>query len=302
MIGQICTVAPNSPAARPIAGEPMPPIIAVIAPGGMGSAVGRRLAEHGVAVRTSLAGRSAATAARAAAAGMAAVEIPALAESAFILSIVPPGNALNLAESLAPVLSRAAHKPVFVDCNAISPATVQRIADIIASTGCRFVDAGIIGGPPLPGDAGPRFYAAGPDAAGFAALDRYGLDIRVLDGPVGAASALKMSYAGISKGLTALGAAMMLAATKAGVAPALAGELAASQPALLKTFRRSVPGMFPKAYRWVAEMEEIADFSGDPATAELYRGIAGLYRRLSEDVAGPNRDTEALKDFFLLEE
>jgi putative dehydrogenase len=280
----------------------MHPVIAVIAPGSMGSAVGRRLAEHGIAVRTSLSGRSAATAARAAAAGMEAVEIPALAEAAFILSIVPPGEALGLAQSLAPVLSRAAHKPVYVDCNAVSPATIQKISAVIAPTGCGFVDAGIIGGPPLPGDAGPTFYASGPDAAGFAVLDRYGLVIRTLDGPVGAASALKMSYAGITKGLTALGTAMMLAATRAGVAEALAGELAASQPALLKTFKRSVPGMFPKAYRWVAEMEEIADFSGDPATAELYRGVAGLFRRLAADVAGPNRDTAALKDFFLLEE
>jgi putative dehydrogenase len=280
----------------------MPPIIAVIAPGSMGAAVGRRLVEHGVTVYTSLSGRSAATAARAAAAGMAAVELPALAEAAFILSIVPPGAAFGLAESLAPVLSRAARKPVYVDCNAVSPATIERIAAVIASAGCRFVDAGIIGGPPQPGEAGPTLYAAGPDAAGFADLDRHGLVIRTLDGPVGAASALKMSYAGITKGLTALGTAMMLAATRAGVAEALAGELAASQPALLKTFKRSVPGMFPKAYRWVAEMEEIAAFSGDPATAALYHGIAGLYRRLTNDVAGANRDTAALKAFFLAAE
>ena len=276
----------------------MTPTIAVIAPGSMGSAVGRRLADSGIEVRTALAGRSDATVARAAAAGMVAANAAGLARSDFILSIVPPGEAVGLAESLAPVLSRAEPKPVYVDCNAVSPATVGRIAAIIGQAGCRFVDAGIVGGPPQPGGEGPVFYASGPDAAGFAALGRYGLKIQALDGPVGAASALKMSYAGITKGLTALGTAMMLAATRAGVAEALAGELGASQPGLLKIFQRSVPGMFPKAYRWVAEMEEIADFSGDPATEALYQGVAGLYRRLTADVAGPNRDTAALKDFF----
>lgn len=264
----------------------------------MGAAIGQRLTGHGVEVRTALAGRSAATVARAAAAGMIGADPAALAESSVILSIVPPGEALGLARALVPVLTEAARKPIFVDCNAVSPDTVAQIAAIIAPTGCRFVDAGIIGGPPRPGEAGPTFYASGGDAGRFAELASYGLEIRVLDGPVGAASALKMSYAGITKGLTALGTAMMLAATRAGVAEALAQELAESQPGLLKIFTRSVPGMFPKAYRWIAEMEEIAAFSGDPATAELYRGVAGLYRRITADVAGGNADTAALRDFL----
>jgi len=276
----------------------MKPIIAVIAPGNMGAAVGRHLVEGGAEVRTALAGRSAATAARAAASGMIAAEPQGLAEAEFILSIVPPGEALGLAESLVPVLIAAARKPVYVDCNAVSPDTVARIAAVLAPTGCRFVDAGIIGGPPQAGRDGPVIYASGPDAGHFAALGQYGLKIQLLDGPIGAASALKMSYAGITKGLTALGTAMILAASRAGAAEALAAELAASQPELLGIFTRAVPGMFPKAYRWVAEMEEIADFSGDPATAALYRGIADLYRRLAADVAGPNCDTAMLRGFF----
>ena len=277
----------------------MKPIIAVIAPGSMGAAIGQRLVEHGAAVYTLLAGRSAATAARAAAAGMVGVDLPALAEMDFILSIVPPGDALALAEHLAPVLSAAGSKPVYVDCNAVNPETVARIAQVIAPAGCRFVDAGIIGGPPQPGKPGPAIYASGPNAEYFAALTEYGLEIKLLDGPIGAASALKMSYAGITKGLAALGTAMILAATKAGAATELEAELAASQPALLQIFRRAVPGLFPKAYRWIAEMEEIAKFSGDPATEAIYRGIADLYRRIAADVAGPNQDTAALSDFFV---
>jgi L-threonate 2-dehydrogenase len=276
----------------------MRPIIAVIAPGSMGAAVGRRLVERGAEVRTALAGRSAATAARAEAAGMVAAEPTGLAEADFILSIVPPGEAIALAESLVPILTQAVRKPIYVDCNAVNPDTVAHMAAVIAPTGCRFVDAGIIGAPPQPDAAGPVFYASGPDAGCLAALAEYGLEISVLDGPVGAASALKMSYAGITKGLTALGTAMILAASRAGAGEALAAELAASQPALLKIFTRGVPGMFPKAYRWIAEMEEIAAFSGDPATAEIYRSIADLYRRIAADVAGPNQDTAALRAFF----
>ena len=99
----------------------------------------------------------------------------------------------------------------------------------------------------------------GPHAAGFAKLNDYGLIVRVLEGPLTAASALKMSYAGITKGFTALGAAMMLAATRGGSAEALKAELAESQPALLGYLTRQVPSMYSKAYRWVAEMDEISD-------------------------------------------
>ena len=97
----------------------------------------------------------------------------------------------------------------------------------------------------------------------FAALKDYGLDVRVLEGPLSAASALKMSYAGITKGTQALGAVMMLAATRGGSADALFAELKGSQPQMLAYMQRSLEIMPPKAYRWVAEMQEIADFVGE---------------------------------------
>src|SRR5208283_5117864 len=110
----------------------------------------------------------------------------------------------------------AGRKPVYVDCNAVDPGTVARIAAIVGATGTPFVDAAIFGGPPRPGQPGPTFYLAGEPAAGLTGLQDLGLRVRLLDGPVGAASALKMAYAGITKGLTALGAAMVLAADRAG--------------------------------------------------------------------------------------
>jgi 3-hydroxyisobutyrate dehydrogenase-like beta-hydroxyacid dehydrogenase len=276
----------------------MTPVVAVVAPGTMGAAVGKRLADNGLKVLTSLEGRSQETVARASAAGMVAASDEEIAASDFILSILPPGDALSLAERFAPALKASNSKPVYVDCNAINPATVARVAAAIAPAGCPFVDVGIIG-PPPEGERTPRFYASGAAAPQFAALRQYGLDVRVLDGAMSAASALKMSYAGITKGTQAIGAAMMLAATRAGSAEALLAELQFSQREMLGWFKRALATMPPKAYRWVAEMHEIAGFVGeDPNAHELYEGAAHFYERIAEDFSADKKDVAALTAFF----
>ncbi len=296
----------------------MTPVVAIIAPGMMGAAVGKRLVDNGLKVLTSLKGRSQETEARARAAGMASVSDKEIAASDFILSILPPGDAVSLAERFVPALKASNAKPIYVDCNAINPMTVERVAAVIAPTDCPFVDAGIIGSPPRPlpnppplageGRVGageskvagsPRFYASGPAAPRFATLREYGLDVRVLDGALSAASALKMSYAGITKGTQAIGAAMMLAASRAGSADALFAELSSSQKEMFAWFKRGLTLMPPKAYRWIAEMHEIAGFVGeDPAAHELYEGAAHFYERLAEDFAADKKDVAALAAFL----
>ena len=272
--------------------------VAIIAPGNMGAAVGGRLTQNKVNVLTSIAGRSQASVNRANAAGMTAVADAQLTESDFLLSIVPPGDALALAQRLAPVLGAANKKPVYVDCNALSPQTVERIAAVIAATGCPFVGAGIIGPPPKPGTANTKIYASGPHAADLARLNDYGLIVRVLTGPLTAASALKMSYAGITKGFTALGAAMMLAATRGSSVEALKAELAESQPALLGFLTRQTPAMYSKAYRWVAEMEEISDFVGkDYPEHAMLDASARLYERIAADVEGDKKEVGVMDKF-----
>jgi len=275
----------------------MQPVVAVIAPGMMGSAVGARLVENGIEVRTLLAGRSEATLARARAAGMVDASDEQIVASDIILSILPPGDALGLAERLAPALRAATKKPTYVDCNALDPATVVRISRVVQETGATFVDGGIIGGPPRPGYS-PKIYLSGEAAPRVAELTKYGLQMPIQPGPIGAASAMKMSYAGITKGFTALGAAMMLAASRAGTAEDLRAELSASQPALFGWLTRQVPGMYSKAYRWVAEMEEIAQFVGeDPAARSFYEGAARLYERLAADFDGERKEIAALDAF-----
>ena len=241
------------------------PAVAVVSIGEMGCGVARRLRAGGLRVVTALEGRGERTRARAAEvgaedAGSLAVAVQ-LAD--VLLSIVPPGSALDLARAVG----RDAG-PLYVDCNAVSPATARAIA---ATVGDRFVDAGIIGGP-----AAPRLYASGPHAGRLAGLP---LDVRVLDGAIGDASAMKMCYAALTKGLTALLTESLVSAEALGVAEALRAELADSQPQFLASAGRGVPAMVPKAYRWIAEMEEIAaTFAGVGLTPRMLEGAADVYR------------------------
>lgn len=256
--------------------------IAVIAPGAMGAAVAQRLARGGAEVAITLAGRSAASARRAEGLRTLDSEAALAAWADLVLSILPPGEAEALAARLAPVLAPRGRAVAYADCNAVAPETVTRVASHLP--GLRFADVGIIGGPPKGDDAGPRFYASG-DTDCVAPLAEHGIDLRPVGGGVGAASALKMAYAGITKGVTAIGAVMALGAARAGAADALHAELAASQPQLLAMFERTIPAMFPKAYRWVAEMEEIERFLAGIHGAGIHGGTARLYENLAKDTA-----------------
>lgn len=272
--------------------------IAIIAPGNMGAGLAARVRATGFSVRTLLAGRGEATRGRARDAGMEDASPEEIAACPVILSVVPPGRAHALAHELAPALAAASVKPLFVDCNAVSPETVKAIEATVTATGASFADAGIIGLPPRAEGPLPVIHASGEAAAGLAALNEVGLDIRVIDGPVGAASTLKLCYAGIGKGLTALASAMILAADRAGAGDALRAEMERSQSMLLGRLDRSIPDMFPKAYRWVAEMEEIAAFIGNERPESgIYRGMAGLYERLAGDFDAQGPEVATLKHF-----
>lgn len=277
--------------------SPMKPVIAVTSPGNMGAAIGGRLTAHGVKVLTRLGGRSAASRERAEKYGLAAASDAEFVQADLILSILPPKDAVAIAEELAPALRSAGRKPVYVDCNAVSPDTAKRIGEVLAGTGAGYVDGGIVGGPPREGHT-PRLYVSGERAAEVESLNQYGLDVRRVGGGIGAASALKLSYAGINKGLVGLGAAMVLAARRAGVEDAFLRELSESQRAVLLQLVRSVPDMFSKAERWAPEMEEIAGYLGARGEAETFRGFAGLFERLAADFNGGKEETGVLDDFF----
>lgn len=273
--------------------------IGIVAPGAMGAAIARRLGEKGAKVLTLLEGRSAATRERAEAVGMVGVDLATLVGAQVVLSVVPPAEARVLAEQLSSAMAGSAHKPIYVDCNAVDATTVKQIGAVVEASGAPFVDAAIIGLPPKPGEKGPTFYFSGPSAPELASLATLGLETRLIDGPIGAASALKMSYAGITKGIAAVASAMILAASRAGASDALYDELAASQPQLLQRFKVTLPDMFPKAYRWVAEMREIAVFAGeDAAAAGLYDSAAQLYDAIAQDYRGERWAASAIESFL----
>ena len=166
----------------------------------------------------------------------------------------------------------------YVDCNAISPQTTRQVGDLIAQAGGQFVDASIIGGPPR-GNGTTRFYAAGPQASKFEELSQYGLNVRVLSDQIGHASAIKMCYAGLTKGLTAMCTELLVAAEVLGVSEPLAHEFQNSQAAMYQRMERGIPGMLDRARRFEGEMEEIAKtFGFIGLTPKMHEGAADVYR------------------------
>jgi 3-hydroxyisobutyrate dehydrogenase-like beta-hydroxyacid dehydrogenase len=264
----------------------------------MGAGLAGVLTRHGVSVITSLEGRSPDSAKRARDAGMGAVAFSDMTRADILLSILPPGEALPFAQQIAPSLRAAQPKSLFVDCNAVSPKTLCAIETVIRDTGAPFADIGIIGRPPGQGIM-PRLHAAGAQLALLGTLNEYGLDVRPMEGPPGTASALKMAYAGVTKGLIAVASSMILGASRAGVADALAAELRSSEAQLFGSLSRRILDMLPKAYRWVAEMHEISTFlEVEPGSAEIYRGAAALYEQLALDAAGSRERSDMLTQFF----
>lgn len=268
--------------------------VAIVATGDMGNAVGRLLREGGATVSTCLEGRSARTRKLAEKAGITAVadDDTLVANVDVVLSIIPPGEVIKLAERMAGAMTRTGAKPVYVDCNAVSAATMARIADIVGPTGSTLVDVGIIGPPPAKG-AATKFYASGPKAPAFDGLKECGLDVRWCGTKIGDASTLKMCYGGMTKGLQALATTLMISARQAGVGDAFEAELKDSQQALLGWLDRSLPRMPPKAYRWVAEMEEgAATFESAGLPREMMVGAARLYEWIANTPLGQENPEE----------
>ena len=254
--------------------------IGILSPGDMGHSVGNVLRENGLRVIAYLGDRSARTKALAREAQIEAVpSYQALVREAdVILSILVPAHAVAAAELVAQALRETDTSLLYVDCNAVAPQTAQKVGEIITQAGGGFVDASIIGGPPRSG-YNPRIYASGPDAAAFAALADYGLNIIIMDDIIGHASALKMCYASATKGSTALYAELMIAAKALGVEETLIAEFKKSQADRLAGIERGLPRVPVKARRFVGEMEEMAKmYDALGLSPNMLAGAAKVYR------------------------
>ena len=228
-------------------------------------------------------GAQADTAARAAAAGLSdAGTIAALAYRAqVIISVCPPHAALDVAWAVH------GFGGLYVDANAVSPGTAREVARLICESGGRSVDGGIIGPPPQR-PATTRRYLSGADAGQIAALFAgTPLDARVVSGSVTAASAVKMAYAGWTKGTAALLLAVRALAREQGVEDALLAEWALSQPGLDARSAGAARSAAAKGWRWVGEMEEIgATMSAAGLPDGFHQAAAEIFRRSPRGAAG----------------
>ena len=229
--------------------------VGLLHPGAMGAAVGRVLTQTGRTVLWASDGRSAASAARAEQAGLrdAGTATALAARSDLVLAICPPHGAVDTARAVGSFTG------LYVDANAVSPATAAEIRSVVEAGGARYVDGAIIGAPPDDANDRTRLYLSGADAPAVAELFAgSGLATPVLDGEAAAASALKMAYAGWTKGSAALLLTMRAAARAHGVEDALVHEWEHSIPSLPDRWAQAAGAADEKGWRWVAEMREIA--------------------------------------------
>jgi 3-hydroxyisobutyrate dehydrogenase-like beta-hydroxyacid dehydrogenase len=249
-------------------------VVGILHPGEMGAAFGAALHDAGHPVLWHAAGRSDATRARAAEAGLeeAGSLVALAARCDVILSICPPHAAHEVADTLPPF------DGVFVDANAIAPETARRIGAIVVTRGASFVDGGIVGSPPT-GGAEPRLFLAGDDAGEVAGLfTGTPVQPRVLAGPVGDASAVKCAFAGWTKGSGALLLAVRAFARAEGVEAALLEEWSGSLPELERRSEAAQRSAETKGWRWVGEMEEIASaFAAHDLPSGFHEAAADVY-------------------------
>jgi len=261
--------------------------VGLIHPGQMGSFVGASIVAAGVRVLWASEDRSAATAARAEFNGLEGV--PSLAvlveQSDIVLSVCPP----HAAEHVANEVAALGFSRIYVDANAVSPATARRVATTVEAAGATFVDGSIIGVPARQ-KGETRLYLAGEQAAHLASIfDGPGLlDVISIDGPPGAASALKMAYSTWTKAGSAMLAMILAMTQREGVYDALVAEWEISHPELAARSAR-LKSSAAKAWRFIGEMEEMADtYEANGLPRGFHEAAAEIYRRLAHYKDDPN--------------
>jgi 3-hydroxyisobutyrate dehydrogenase-like beta-hydroxyacid dehydrogenase len=245
----------------------------------MGSGLGVALMRGGHEVATTLAGRSARTRRFVSDAGLTVLpDLAAVVSAAeIVLVMTPPAVALDAARDIAAAVTATGSRPLVVDMNAIAPPTVRACEALLAASGLDLVD-GSISGPPPTLHPGTRVFLSGPRAVEVAALRWRDVTPIIVDGPVGQASAVKMSTASVYKGLTGIVTQALRAADHYGVLDTVVTELGDRYADPV-----AVAIAATKAHRYVGEMHEIAAAQRAAGlTPALFEAFAEVYA----DVAG----------------
>ena len=262
--------------------------VALFHPGNMGATIGAAAATSGARVIWASEQRSKVTQERARQAGLVDVEslANAVMQSDIVLSVCPPHAAVELARTVA----KQNFRGIYVDANAISRATAERIGDIVTQGGASFVDGGIIGAPVKKAGT-TRLYLSGARAAEVAELfSQSMLNAKTIGATPGAASALKVAYAAWTKCTDALVLGICALAAHEGVDQALMDEWRISQPDLERKSNRAAAVAAPKAWRYVGEMEEIAaTFEAAGLPTGFHNAAADICARLApfKDLTDP---------------
>ena len=261
---------------------------AVLYPGEMGCAVSRVLVTAGWVVRTHLWGPSLVCRADAEAAGIADLGSleEAVATSDVVISLVPPAAALETAEAVAGAARRSGRRPLYLDANSVAPASVAAIAGTLAGAGLDCVDGAFVGSAAELGGR-TRLYLSGTRAGELAAAVPDALHARNLGGEIGAASALKLAFAGFNKGLVALFLEVMEAGGASGERDELLDCLRAFYPGSVETLDRLLPSYPRHAARRADELDELAEWL---TSAERDAGWAVAARDVLRRVAALGLD------------
>ncbi|MBI3247877.1 MAG: NAD(P)-dependent oxidoreductase [Deltaproteobacteria bacterium] len=236
------------------------PTIGILYPGDMGHNVARVLLEDGFSVVTTLAGRSERT--RRLCAGTMIEVLDSLQQvcerADIVISIVPPAAATAAAADFVAAAAHLVHPPLYVDANAISPMTTQEVGAIVTQAGIPYLDACIIG-PARDVRGRCTFHVSGPDAQRFEACIGTSIKTRQLGDRIGQASAFKIAFSGLNKGLAALLFELTAAGKEFGFLDDLLQTYTALLPGIMQALEWLVPTYPLHSARRADEMAELAD-------------------------------------------
>lgn len=282
--------------------------IGILSIGQMGLGIAKLLVAHNYSVITNAANRSEGTQERARVAqlGLVTTDAELVSKCDYILSIVPPRDAVGTAARIIDALNstplpRSSSSPLYyLDLNAISPSTALSISTAFSRSPQKvtFIDGGIIGGPPAPNADSklpwtrPGVPLSGPQPLHEAPLSgahlASTLNSKYVGPKIGSASGLKCCFAALSKGMTALAIQSFSTAASLDVLPYLQSYLEMYNPRAKEVAERGIVGCPQKAYRWVEEMNQIGqcfeEDGGWAQQAQVFRQIAGVYEGLAQVV------------------
>ncbi len=283
--------------------------IGILSIGEMGYHWAKILTSRGIEVLTYAKDRSETTRKRAENVGVKCVPSTAtlIKDADLIVSIVVPSAAKRVATKVAKAAAKSGRRNLlYLDANAISPMTADEIGKILQPSGINFVDGCIIGSATKM-DKGAVVYVSGPQAARIQELESYGFSVRVLGSTVAQASAFKVVYAGLTKGLQGLFVELLMGARRFGLLDEILKRYEESFPGLLDKVTSSIVGLRIHAARRAEEMDELKRTFGHhgmkafmaPAVQKVLQSIAELDVGKASDTGAREGDLlETLELFF----